>query len=248
MPHPPRPYAAYNTDFDVPRNQKELFQILRARPLGVGRYIDWTALEQVQLVDDVRALLTTDPWELFFEIIESTYLELTFELFSTFYVQDVMTNFDDPGIVQCRLGGLVHQLSVPKFERHRRGAISIGSYVIRLDRHFGLLNTAAQSSSLTLIGQMSLQGISSMLHMRMIEKCQGTHPPQYRLGQSTEEEDPEDIIDDIPPRHEDPNPSSQPSPPHRPVHVATSYTDISECLTRFEQQCFRCFDNIDATL
>ncbi|PPS14392.1 hypothetical protein GOBAR_AA06182 [Gossypium barbadense] len=36
--------------------------------------------------------------------------------------------------------------------------------------HFGLINIAAQSSSLTLIGQMSPQGISSMLHMRMIEK------------------------------------------------------------------------------
>ncbi|PPS16527.1 hypothetical protein GOBAR_AA04055 [Gossypium barbadense] len=48
-------------------------------------------------------------------------------------------------------------------ERHRRGVISIGPYITRLVRHFGLLNTAAQSSSLTLIGQMSPQGISSML-------------------------------------------------------------------------------------
>ncbi|KAK5824214.1 hypothetical protein PVK06_018982 [Gossypium arboreum] len=121
-------------------------------------------------------------------------------------------------------------------EQHKRGVISIGPYVTRLARHFGLLNTVAQSSSLTLIGQMSPQGILSMLSMRMIEKRHGTYPPQYRLAQSTEEKDLEDITDDVPPRHEDP--STQPPPPHRPVHAATSYSDISERLTRFEQQCF----------
>ncbi|KAK5835867.1 hypothetical protein PVK06_011581 [Gossypium arboreum] len=37
-------------------------------------------------------------------------------------------------------------------EWHRKGVISIGPYVTRLAQHFGLLNTAAQESSLTLIG------------------------------------------------------------------------------------------------
>ncbi|PPR99968.1 hypothetical protein GOBAR_AA20698 [Gossypium barbadense] len=55
-------------------------------------------------------------------------------------------------------------------ERHRKGVISIGPYVTRLAKHFDLLNTAAQSSTLTLIGQMSPQGITTMLHMRMIER------------------------------------------------------------------------------
>ncbi|PPS03128.1 hypothetical protein GOBAR_AA17534 [Gossypium barbadense] len=45
---------------------------------------------------------------------------------------------------------------------------------------------------------MSPQGISSMLSMRMIERCRGTYPPQYRLTQSTEEEANEDIPDDVP--------------------------------------------------
>ncbi|PPR97960.1 hypothetical protein GOBAR_AA22708 [Gossypium barbadense] len=67
-------------------------------------------------------------------------------------------------------------------ERHRKGIISIGPYVTRLARHFGLFNTAAKESSLTLIGQMFPQGISSMLSMRMIERRQGTYPPQYRLA------------------------------------------------------------------
>ncbi|KAK5836206.1 hypothetical protein PVK06_011966 [Gossypium arboreum] len=83
---------------------------------------------------------------------------------------------------------------------------------------------------------MSPQGISSMLSMRMIEKRQGTYPSQYRLAQSTEEEAPDDITDDVPSQHEDP--LTQPPLPSRPVHTAASYADISERLTRFEQQCF----------
>ncbi|PPS10392.1 hypothetical protein GOBAR_AA10253 [Gossypium barbadense] len=133
-----------------------------------------------------------------------------------------------------------------QIERHRKGVISIGPYVTRLARHFGLLSTAAQESSLTLIGQMSAQGISSMLSMRMIQRHQGTYPSQYYPAQSTEEEAYEDIPDDIPPQHEDP--PTQPPPPSRPVHAAASYADISERLTRFKQQCFQRFDNIDATL
>ncbi|PPR92000.1 hypothetical protein GOBAR_AA28684 [Gossypium barbadense] len=41
---------------------------------------------------------------------------------------------------------------------------------------------------------------------------------------------------------------SQPLPSSRPAYVAASYTDISERLTRFEQQCFQCFDHSDAIL
>ncbi|PPR99830.1 hypothetical protein GOBAR_AA20836 [Gossypium barbadense] len=95
--------------------QEELFQILRAQPLIVGRCIDWAAAEQVQLADAIRALLTTDHWELFFGIIEPTYLELTMELCSTFHLQTVMTNYDDPDTIQFRLGRLVRQFNVPEF-------------------------------------------------------------------------------------------------------------------------------------
>ncbi|PPR91402.1 hypothetical protein GOBAR_AA29283 [Gossypium barbadense] len=270
--------------------QEELFQILQARPSEVGRCIDWVALEQVQLADAIRALLTTHPWRLFFKIVKPTYLELTMELCSTFHLQTVMAHFDDPGTIQYHLDGLVRQLNVPKFEtalglyieefmeenesyalnrhihhspswcwnalapgvasynpsrskastlppslrylhailahtltgrrestsivnthdayflwclshghiidlayfialaiqhqteRHRKEFISIRPYVTQLAWHFGLLNTEAQSSSLTLMGQMSPQGISSILSMRIIEKRRDTFPPQYRLA------------------------------------------------------------------
>ncbi|PPR93907.1 hypothetical protein GOBAR_AA26766 [Gossypium barbadense] len=79
------------------RPQEELFQILQARPLIADCCIDWDAVEQVQLADSIRALLTTDPWELFFGIIKPIYLELTIELCSTFHLQTVIRNYNDPG-------------------------------------------------------------------------------------------------------------------------------------------------------
>ncbi|PPR99336.1 hypothetical protein GOBAR_AA21330 [Gossypium barbadense] len=214
------------------------------------------AAEQVQLADVIRTLLTTDPWELFFGIIKPTYLELTMELCSTFHLQTVMTNYNDPGTVQFFLGGLVLQLSVPEFGTalclyteefkeendlhalnchiHRSlsqcwDALVLGAATYNPSRTKASalppsLCTAAQESSLTLIGQMCPQGISSMLSMKMIEKRRGTYPPQYCLAQSTEEEAHKDITDDVPPQHEDP--LSQPPPPSRQfmqrLHMLTS--------------------------
>ncbi|PPS06203.1 hypothetical protein GOBAR_AA14441 [Gossypium barbadense] len=84
-------------------------------PAKTARACDMPMSKQVQLTDAIRALLTTDPWELFFGIIEPTYLELTMELCSTFHLQTVMTNYDDPGMVQFRLGGLICQLGILEF-------------------------------------------------------------------------------------------------------------------------------------
>lgn len=67
------------------------------------------------MADTIQALLTTDPWKLFFGIIEPTYLELAMELCLTFHLQTVMTNYDDPGTVQFCLRGLVCQLSILEF-------------------------------------------------------------------------------------------------------------------------------------
>ncbi|KAH1130004.1 hypothetical protein J1N35_001382 [Gossypium stocksii] len=70
----------------------------------------------VHLVDSVRALLTTAPWDRFFEIVEPTNLELTLELCSTFQLQSIMSVFDELDTVQFCLGGLVCQLSVLEFD------------------------------------------------------------------------------------------------------------------------------------
>ncbi|PPS06277.1 hypothetical protein GOBAR_AA14369 [Gossypium barbadense] len=103
-------------------------------------------------------------------------------------------------------------------ERHRKGVISISLNVTRLARHFGLLNTAAQSSALTLIRKMSPQGITTMLHMRMIERRLRIDPPQYRFSHAIDEEDLEEIPDNVPPQHEEP---STAPPRERLVHAAT---------------------------
>ncbi|PPS15650.1 hypothetical protein GOBAR_AA04927 [Gossypium barbadense] len=91
------------------------FGTFKARPLIAGRCIDWDAIEQVQMAEAIRALLTTDPWKLVFGIIEPIYLELMMELYSTFHLQTVMTRYDDPSTVQFHLGGLILQLNVLEF-------------------------------------------------------------------------------------------------------------------------------------
>ncbi|KAH1039575.1 hypothetical protein J1N35_041318 [Gossypium stocksii] len=60
---------------------------------------------------------------------------------------------------------------------YKKGPICLGPYMTRLARHFGLFNTLEMSSTLTLVGQMSPQGISSLIHMRMIERRRGVDPP-----------------------------------------------------------------------
>ncbi|PPS01239.1 hypothetical protein GOBAR_AA19420 [Gossypium barbadense] len=64
------------------------------------------------------ALLTTDPWELFFGTIEPTYLELTIELCSTFHLQTIMMNYNDPGTVQFRLEEFKEENELHALSRH----------------------------------------------------------------------------------------------------------------------------------
>ncbi|PPR85171.1 hypothetical protein GOBAR_AA35520 [Gossypium barbadense] len=122
---PCAPTRPKDTDIMSNHGKKTVVPALKKRKGAAsssGRYIDWAVLEQVQLAGVVRALLSTDPWELFFGIIKLTYLELTLELCLTFHFQTVMIEFDDPGTVQFCLGGLVIQLSVPEF------GIALGLY------------------------------------------------------------------------------------------------------------------------
>ncbi|PPS11304.1 hypothetical protein GOBAR_AA09334 [Gossypium barbadense] len=235
----------------VPTSKKRKGASSSAGP--TGRYIYWAVVEQVQMADTIRALLTADPWVLYFRIIDSTYVELTMELCSTFHLQTLSVPefgaalglYTEEFREENELHALTRYIHFSPSKCWHTLALSTASYnpshskasvlppslrylhailahmiigrrestgVVNthdvyflwymsqwLARHFVLLNTTAQESSLTLIDQMSPQGISSMLSIRMIERCRGTYPPQYRLAQSTEEEAYEDIPDDVPP-------------------------------------------------
>ncbi|KAH1106902.1 hypothetical protein J1N35_010670 [Gossypium stocksii] len=80
---------------------------------------------------------------------------------------------------------------------------------------------------------MSPQGISTIVHMKIIERLRGVDSPQYRLLHSDSQNDLEDFTDDVPLHHEDP-PHSPPSS-HCPVSFAATLTDLSERFTCFEQ-------------
>ncbi|PPS13653.1 hypothetical protein GOBAR_AA06924 [Gossypium barbadense] len=205
----------------------------------------------------VQALLTTDPWGLFFEIVKPTYLELTIKIYSTFHLQVVISEFDDPGTVQFCLSELVRQLSVPEFN------VALGLYTkefmddddfdtLHLHIHLSpsncwraLVPTSATydpSQSKASAFTPSLRYLHAFLAQALTGRRSDIgeessplalfHPPQYLLVQSAEEEDLEDITDDVPPQHEDP--PSQPLPIHHLVRAMASYSDISERLTQFD--------------
>ncbi|PPS08765.1 hypothetical protein GOBAR_AA11879 [Gossypium barbadense] len=149
---------------------------------------------------------------------------------------------------------LARQLSVPEF----RTALGLYTKEFKEDNDLDALthhmhfspskcwHTLAPNAASYNPSRSKASVLPPSLSMRMIERRRGTYPPQYRLAQSTEEDAYEDIPDDDPLQHEDP--PAQPPTPSCLVHAVTSYANISERLTRFEQQCFQQFDNIDATL
>ncbi|PPR91177.1 hypothetical protein GOBAR_AA29510 [Gossypium barbadense] len=88
-PFPAIPHRAPRRTF--PNTLVPTFNFVSLHRLGYSR--------TSSVADAIRALLTTDPWEIVFGIIEPTHLELTMELCSTFHLQTVMTNYDDPCMV-----------------------------------------------------------------------------------------------------------------------------------------------------
>ncbi|PPS10417.1 hypothetical protein GOBAR_AA10227 [Gossypium barbadense] len=150
--------------------------------------------------------------------------------------------FSSISVVQFRLGDLVRQLSVPEFgvalRLHTEDFMNDDDFD-SLHRHIhyspsncwkALLPTSATNDP-SHCKALALAPSLTYLHAILAHTLIGQMSSQ---GILTEQEDPEDITDDVPPPHEDP--PSQPPPIHRPVHAATSLSDISECLTRFEQQ------------
>ncbi|PPR89988.1 hypothetical protein GOBAR_AA30697 [Gossypium barbadense] len=161
-------------------------------------------------------------------------VEVSHPKFSTF--KTVMANYDDPGMVQLRLGRLICQLSVPEFGT----ALGLYTEEFKEENELHALTRHIHFSPLKCWHTLAPSAASynpSRSKASVLPPSLRTYPPQYRLAQSTEEEAYKDIPDDVPLQHEDP--PTQPPPPSHPVHAAASYADISECLTRFEQQCFQ---------
>ncbi|PPR86041.1 hypothetical protein GOBAR_AA34649 [Gossypium barbadense] len=168
--------------------------------------------------------------------------------------------FDTFKIEFC-LNGLVCRLSVPEF------GTALGLYMEEfkeendlhaLNRHIhrspsrcwdalvpgGATYNPSRSKASAL--PLSLRYLHAILAHTIIGRTEKPTLLNIVSPNHTKEEAYKDILDDVPPQHEDP--PTQPPAPSRPVHVTASYADISERLTRFEQQCFQRFDNIDATL
>ncbi|PPS00207.1 hypothetical protein GOBAR_AA20453 [Gossypium barbadense] len=117
--------------------------------------------------------------------------------------QTVMTNYDDPGTVQFRLGRLIRQLSIPEFG----AALGLYTEEFKEENELHALSRHIHFSPSKCWHTLALGTASynpSRFKASVLPPSLRTYPSQYRLTQSTEEEAYEDIPDDVPPQHEGP--------------------------------------------
>lgn len=58
----------------------------------VGCLIDWDILKQIYVLDVIHDLTFAQGWDMFFEIKEATYWELTMEIMSSFKLDRSIIN------------------------------------------------------------------------------------------------------------------------------------------------------------
>ncbi|PPS05597.1 hypothetical protein GOBAR_AA15050 [Gossypium barbadense] len=204
----PSPFFSITTippfSIDLP---EDLFQLLHVRPLGLGRCIDWAALEQVGLADELMMSshdkygtitfrlgglvrdMSVPAFGAALDISTDEFMGVTSLSPALRYIHALLAHAltgrrESTGVVSTTdayylwsmatghifdLAYFIALVFHHQTDHHRKGPIFLGPYETRLARHFGLLDKIEQSSTLTLIGQMSPQGISSMIHMRMIK-------------------------------------------------------------------------------
>ncbi|PPS02753.1 hypothetical protein GOBAR_AA17912 [Gossypium barbadense] len=203
--------------------QEELFQILRARPLIAGRCIDWATVEQVRLVHQLSVPEFSTTLGLYTEEFkeknglhalnrhihcspsrcwgtpgeEKALASLPLTTSTTYGVDGAISEG----------GHLYWPLCDPTSAtlwapRHR-------STRIILDPYWPDVSSRHLEHAKHEYDRKAPRNLPSSISSR----------PIYRGGGL------EDIIDDVPPQHEDP--ASQPPRSHYPVHTTASYADIS---------------------
>ncbi|PPR91597.1 hypothetical protein GOBAR_AA29086 [Gossypium barbadense] len=147
-----------------------------------------------------------------------------------------MTNYDDPGTVQFFLGGLVHQISLPKFDT----ALGLYTAEFKEENDLHALNRHIHCSSSRC---WDAQVPGSATYNPSPSKASAL-PPSLRylhailahtiIGSTTAQKSSLTSLASCLHKHKDL--LSQAPPPSHPVHAAASYADISERLTRFEHE------------
>lgn len=100
--------------FDHPTH-KESYYHLKDRSSGLGQCIYWEAFQIVGLFSLVHTQLDVTPWERFFAIVESIYIDLTLEFCSIFFLQTVLLLKDNPRAISVHLRDVTQYLSIVGF-------------------------------------------------------------------------------------------------------------------------------------
>ncbi|PPR81750.1 hypothetical protein GOBAR_AA38964 [Gossypium barbadense] len=158
------------------------------------------ALEQIQLADAVRALLSTDPWGLFFKIVELTPVSPRWSSTPVERIRRVLVPASatyDPNRSKAS--------ALPPSLRYLH-AILAHTLTGRRE-NIGVVTTH-DASFLWSMANGHVIDLAYFIAFAIHHQTE-QHRRGYCLAQSTEEEDLEDILDDVPLHHEDP-----PTQPH----------------------------------
>ncbi|PPR85574.1 hypothetical protein GOBAR_AA35116 [Gossypium barbadense] len=178
--------------------QEELLQILRARPLIAGRCIDWAVVEQEFKEENDLDILNR---HIHHSLSGAGRREST----------SVVNTHDAYFYGVCCTGtSLTLLISLPSPFNTRWCGIGRGSSPLAPMLLGWLILWAPQHRGPGIILDPHWPDVSTR-HLEHAKHEDDRKAPRYRLAQSTKEEAPEDITDDVPPQHEDT--PSQPPPP-----------------------------------
>jgi len=92
---------------------KARYEVLKSKPFGTLRNIEWGILRTIGIADQVKELLSQNGWENLFSIDEPTFRQLTFEVLSTFEArQDERSLISQKrGIVRFQAFGKTHKMN-----------------------------------------------------------------------------------------------------------------------------------------
>ena len=96
-------------------DQQVTFRALSSLSIEPNRYIDFDALEVIGIADEVRDLIENVGWGRFVDIREDVHYELLLEFLCTLDFQKEYISVLRPGVINFKLGGRRHQMSVAEF-------------------------------------------------------------------------------------------------------------------------------------
>ena len=89
--------------------------ILSKKPFGAHQYLDWDVLEEYGLVQPIKQLLSSGPWETLFQIQEPAYQDITLAFLATMEIHKKRVEDGWDNYFSFEVYGRKHILTISQF-------------------------------------------------------------------------------------------------------------------------------------